>query len=68
MERYERRRDLQYGSQRFDELIKLGNISKNLTSQLGCTYHVCGVSPTICAWTYGYYIGHILVAEKEQIK
>ena len=42
MERYERRRDLQYGSQRFDELIKLGNISKNPTSKLGCTYHVGG--------------------------
>lgn len=42
MERYDGRSDLQYGVQRFSELIKLGNISKNPTSQLGCTYHAGG--------------------------
>lgn len=61
MERYDRRRDLQYGSRRFNELIKLGNISQNPTSQLGCVYYECVVSPTICAGTHGYCIGHILV-------
>lgn len=60
MERYDRRSDLQYGIQRFSELIKLGNISQNPTSQLGCVYYEGGVSPKICAGTHGYCIGHIL--------
>lgn len=42
------------------ELIKLGNISQNPTSQLGCVYYEGGVSPTICAGTHGYCIAHIL--------
>jgi len=41
------------------ELIKLGNISQNSTSQLGCVYYE-GVSLTICAGTHDYCIGHIL--------
>ena len=61
MERYERRSDLQHGAKQICELIKLGNISQNPTSQLGCTYYVGGISPTICAGTHGYCIGHILV-------
>jgi len=60
MERYDRRSDLQYGIRRISKLIKLGNISQNPTSQLGCVYYEGGVSPTICAGTHGYCIGHIL--------
>ena len=42
MERYDRRSDLQYGIRRISKLIKLGNISQNPTSQLGCVYYEGG--------------------------
>lgn len=55
MERYDGRSDLQYGVQRFSELIKLGNISKNPTSQLGCTYHAGGITDNLCRHTWILY-------------
>lgn len=63
MERFNRRSDLQYGSEWGNRLIKLGNVSVNPKSELGCTYSIFGLSPTICAGTHGYCIGHILVKE-----
>lgn len=66
MERYERQSDLQHGAKRLGQLIKLGNVSKNPKSELGCTYSVMGVSPTICAGTHGYCIGHILEINKRK--
>lgn len=60
MERLDERSDIQHGIGRSNQLIKLGNVSKNPKSELGCTYSILGVSPTICAGTHGYCIGHIL--------
>lgn len=64
MERLNRRSDSQHGFKGNNRLIKLGNVSINPKSELGCTYSVLGLSPTICAGTHGYCIGHILVKEK----
>jgi len=64
MERFDRRPDIQHGIKRNNQLIKLGNVSKNPKSELGCTYSVLGISPTICAGTHGYCIGHILEMSK----
>ena len=50
------------------ELIKIGNCSQYDKSQAGSVYHEDGISPTLCAETYGYAMGNILQVGTLDIK